>query len=196
MRRALAVAALLAVTASACSSQPPELAGYTRTPAPNTAGIALPDATAGGAPFTLAADPGGLLLVYFGYTSCPDVCPTTMADLRTALRALGDDASGVETAMVTVDPERDTDEVMAAYVRSFIDGAHGLRTEDPVLLADAAVELGAAYSVTEGEDGAIEVAHTAHVYVIDEHGDLLVTWPWGTEAPDMTSDLRILLSGR
>ncbi|MCJ7725276.1 MAG: SCO family protein [Acidimicrobiia bacterium] len=193
MKRAIVSITLLGVLAAACSSGPAELAGYVRTPAPNSADISLPDATAGGAPFFLRAPDGELLLVYFGYTACPDVCPTTLADIRTALADLGDGAASIELAMITVDPDRDTGEILAGYVQSFVPAAHGLRTDDDAVLSDAAFVLGAAYEVDVTDEGVVEVLHTAHIYVIDDTGALLVTWPFGIEPGDMTSDLRILL---
>jgi protein SCO1/2 len=193
VKRAIGIVVALAAFVASCSSAPAELAGYVRTPAPNSATISLPDTTAGGEEFFLKAADDHLLLVYFGFTACPDVCPTTLADIRTALRDLGSGADQVDLAMVTVDPDRDTDDIMAAYVQSFIPDAHGLRTDDADLLADAAFVLGAAYEVAENDEGVIEVLHTAHVYVIDSAGDLLITWPFGMEPSDMTSDLRILL---
>jgi protein SCO1/2 len=193
VKRTIIAIAAAGLLATACSSEPAELAGYVRSPSPQVGDLALPDESAGGAPFELRAPDGGLLLLYFGYTSCPDVCPTTLADIRTALAGLGDAAARVELAMATVDPERDTPDVLAGYVQSFVSGAHALRTEDDGALSDVAAVLGAAYSVTTGEDGAVEVSHTAHVYVIDDAGELLVTWPFGIEPADMTSDMRILL---
>ena len=77
---------------SACGGDERELVGLTRDPEPQVDGVALPDVSRGGAPFDFRAPDGGLLVVYFGYTNCPDVCPTTMADLRVALDDLGDDA--------------------------------------------------------------------------------------------------------
>ncbi|MBU1227301.1 MAG: SCO family protein [Actinobacteria bacterium] len=194
MKKTAALIALLGVSA-ACSSAPAELAGYTRTPAPHTADLSLPDASAGGEPFFLKAPEGNLLLVYLGYTACPDVCPTTLADIRTALADLGDAAGRVELAMITVDPQRDTGEILAGYVQSFVPDAHALRTEDDDLLSAVAFVLGAAYQVDVDDEGAVEVAHTAHIYVIDGRGDLVVTWPFGIDKADMTSDLRILLDG-
>lgn len=192
MRAIVSVALLVAATAG-CSAAPTELAGYVRTPAPNSADLSIPDATAGGQPFFLKATEGKLLLVYFGYTACPDVCPTTLADIRTALGDLGDRSASVELAMVTVDPERDTDEIVAGYVQSFVPTAHGLRTDDDAVLSEAALVLGAAYQVDVNDEGVVEVLHTAHIYVIDDTGDLLVTWPFGMESDDMASDLHILL---
>ena len=193
MKKAIVSVALLAAVTTGCSSAPTELAGYVRTPAPNSATLSIPDASAGGQPFFLKAAEGELLLVYFGYTACPDVCPTTLADIRTALDDLGDRSVTIDLAMVTVDPERDTDEIVAGYVQSFVPTAHGLRTEDDAVLAEAAMVLGAAYEVDVNDEGVVEVLHTAHIYVIDDKGDLLVTWPFGMEPDDMASDLRILL---
>ena len=97
------VASAFAVTATACSTR--EFAGFVREPAPDVSALSLPD-TSTGAEFTLTAPPGGLLMVYFGYTNCPDYCPTTMSELRIALRRAGD-PDQVAVAMVTVDPDRD-----------------------------------------------------------------------------------------
>src|SRR3990172_7649696 len=96
----------LALVLTACGSDTPYVpAGLVRTPAPEVGDLSLPDSTAGGADFAFRAQPGGLLLLYFGYTSCPDICPTTLADLRTALRQVGEEfAARVDVAMATVDP--------------------------------------------------------------------------------------------
>jgi len=196
VKRALIMAALFAVLASACSSEPPQLAGIVRTPAPVSADYSLPDVSAGGESFFLRAPEGDLLLVFFGYTACPDVCPTTLADIRTALADMGDDAERIGVAMGTVDPGRDTDEVLTRYVQSFIPSGHALRTEDDNTLLEAASVLGAAYDVSVNDEGRVEVLHTAHVYVIDDRGVLLVTWPFGLGSFDMVSDLEILLDRR
>ena len=129
IRRALALAGLgIAVATAGCGGDR-ELVGLTRDPAPQVDAVTLPDVSRDGAPFELRAEPGGLLVVYFGYTNCPDICPTTMADLARALDDLGDDADRVDVAMVTVDPDRDTD-VLADYVDDFVAGGHALATAD------------------------------------------------------------------
>jgi protein SCO1/2 len=184
---------VVAVLLTACSSEPTELSGFVRNPLPDLSGTSLPDASAGGADFAMQAPAGEILVVYFGYTACPDVCPTTMADLRSALRDLGDDAAAVNVAMATIDPDRDTDEVISGYVQSFVPGAHGLRTADPAELRAAADAFGADYDVSETEEGGYEVIHTAHLYAIDDAGLLQVTWPFGTEPEDIARDLQILL---
>ncbi|MGD2052085.1 MAG: SCO family protein [Acidimicrobiia bacterium] len=192
-RRILLTALSTVLLAVGCSSGTAELAGYTRDPRPVVGAASLPDASNGGTPFAFQAAPGGLLVVYFGYTSCPDVCPTTMAEIRTGLEDLGSDADRVEMAMITVDPGRDTGDVLTNYVRAFIPAGHALRTEDGAALRAAADAFGATYQVTENVDGTVEVAHTAHVYVADDAGRLRVTWPFGTPGADMANDLRILL---
>lgn len=169
-----------------------ELAGYTRDPAPKVDAVALPDVGDDGAPFALRASPGELLVVYFGYTNCPDICPTTMADLGRALEQLGDDAGRVGVAMVTVDPERDTD-VLADYVQGFVPDAHALATPDAATLQSVADPFGITYDVRTTPDGSVEVGHSSYLFAVDAGGTLVVTWPFGTSAEDLAADLRQLL---
>jgi protein SCO1/2 len=189
---AVVLAAILGVTAVACGGDPPELTGYERDPAPQVGDISLPDLSNGGADFPLRADPGNLLALYFGYTNCPDYCPTTMFDLKTAKSRLDDDRSGrLEVAMATVDPDRDIP-VLDAYVNGFVEGAHALGTDDPAALAAAAAPFGVLYDVSTNADGEIEVGHSTSLYVIDDQGTLVLTWPFGVAIEDMTKDLNIL----
>jgi protein SCO1/2 len=169
-----------------------ELVGYTIEPARQVDAVALPDVSRGGEPFALRAEPGGLLVVYFGYTNCPDVCPTTMADLRAALRQLGDDAGAVDVAMVTIDPDRDT-AVLADYVGSFVEGAHALATDDAADLRAVADPFGVSYLVETNASGEIEVAHSPQLYVVDDGDQLALTWQFGVAADDLAGDLGQLL---
>lgn len=194
MRRLLIVAAIVGLVAASCSSTTDELSGFVRTPLPNVASASLPDVSDGGADFTMQAPDGEILILYFGYTSCPDVCPTTLADLRSALREAGDTATEVNVAMATIDPGRDSDEVITRYVQSFIPDAHALRTDSEEELRAAADTFGADYGVTVTEDGTYDVFHTAHLYAIDDAGVLQVTWAFGTEPESIARDLEILLS--
>jgi len=193
MRKMVVALALLSLIATSCSSEPEELAGFVRDPLPSVAHISLPDGDAGGAPFQMVASEGELLLVYFGYTECPDVCPTTLADLKKVMKQLGDDAEKVTLAMETIDIERDTDDIITAYVQSFVPEAHGLRARDDETLRAAADTFGADYSVEVTEEGVYEVMHTAHTYAVNDEGLILVTWAFGTEAEIMTQDIRLLL---
>ena len=193
MKKMVAALALLVLILTSCSSEPEELSGFVRSPLPSVAGIALPDASAGGAPFQMVAPEGELLLVYFGYTECPDICPTTLADLKKALGQLGADAEKITLAMETIDIDRDTDDIISAYVQSFVPDAHGLRARDAETLRAAADAFGADYSVEITDEGVYEVGHTAHTYAVNDEGLLLVTWAFGTEPEIIAKDIRLLL---
>lgn len=198
IRTALAatVTSILLVTACGGDDSRAELAGYVREPGPAVDQVALPDLSRGGDDFHLRAEPGELLVVYFGFTNCPDVCPTTLADLRAALRRMDDaDAARVSLAVVTVDPDRDIP-LLTDYAQTFVEDAHALATTDPALLRAAAEPFGVSYSVVEADDGTIEVAHTAQMFVVDDQGQLVLTWQFGIAADDLASDLGLLLEGR
>ena len=193
MTRIAAFAALIALLAAACGSDAGGFSGYVRTPLPEVGEVGLPDVSSGGETFRMRAEADGILVMYFGFTSCPDVCPTTLADVRTALRELGEDAGRVSVAMATVDPDRDTAEVLGSYLAAFIPDAHPLRTDDPEALRSVADAFGADYDVTVADDGSVDVAHTANLYAVDAAGRLQLTWPFGTPADEMAADLRTLL---
>ncbi len=184
---------LVAVTLlfGACSDA--QLAGIVRSPAPDVAQVSLPEASNEGRDFQTIADDNRLLLVYFGYTQCPDICPTTLVDLRNAVQDLGDDATRIDVAFVTVDPERDTDEILTSYIQAFFDNGVALRTDDPARLEAAAESFGAIYEVTKEADGSVNVGHSTLLSVIDSSGHILVQWPFGTSSQDMSNDLEILL---
>lgn len=191
VRRRVTVCALAASALIAGCGGERELAGITRQPAPQVDAVTLPDVSRGGQPFALRAAPGELLIVFFGYTNCPDICPTTMSDVRRAREAMGDDAARVDVAMVTVDPERDA-EVLTDYVQDFVPDGHALATDDPVALRSAAEPFGVTYAVEE-HDGHTEVGHSSQLFAVDETGKLVVTWSFGTSADDLAADLRALL---
>lgn len=115
---------------------------------------------------------GRTVLMFFGYASCPDVCPTTMAQLSQVMHELGDDASKVRILFVSVDPHRDTPEILQAYVRAFDSNAIGLTgTEKQV--ADVARRYRVAYQIEKpkGDDPEnYEVAHSRGVYIFDAQG--------------------------
>lgn len=192
---ALAIAAT-AIVAACGGEEPRQLAGYVREPLPVVDQVALPDLSRGGDEFAMRADPGELLVVYFGFTNCPDVCPTTLADLRAALRRMEPaDADRVALAVVTVDPERDMP-TLTAYAQTFVDGARALATTDDALLRSAAEPFGVSYQVTVADDGSIDVAHTAQMFVVDDQGRLVLTWQFGVPAEDLAGDLTQLLGDR
>jgi protein SCO1/2 len=198
MRRSGALAATVAaaLTITACSGEPRELSGFRREPAPVVADISLPAVNRGGDEFAFRAGDGELLVVYFGYTNCPDFCPTTLSDLRLATRRLDDgEADRIDVAMVSVDPDRDL-AVLGDYITSFFDNGLALGTDDPAALARAAAPFGVQYDVGTAVDGEIEVAHTTLLYVVDDAGELALTWQFGVSIDDLAADLEQLLEER
>jgi len=170
------------------------LKGFTRDPVPEVGGVSLPDVGAGGEERPLRAAPGDLLVVYFGFTSCPDICPTTLGDVRAALKRLpAAQRERVEVAMVTVDPERDTATVMRGYVGHFFTKWRAYRTTDSAALAAAEKAFGASHSITPTKDGEYDVVHSAYTYVVDDQGRVVVEWPFGMPRRDITADLSTLL---
>ncbi|MCB0875032.1 MAG: SCO family protein [Solirubrobacterales bacterium] len=202
--RVIALAALCVAALSGCGSggdEQAELNGMTRTPPTEVGTVSLPDESPGGdgRMTGLEGEGDGLMLVYFGYTSCPDVCPTTLADLHMALEEMpADQADRVEVGMVTVDPERDTPKVLNGYLGHFFDadGFDSFRTTDMDELARAETAFGASSKIGKPDrHGDYDVSHTAQVYAVDDTGRVLVEWPFGTPSDDIRSDLERLLSG-
>lgn len=138
---------------------------------------------------------GQLVVLYFGYTVCPDVCPTTLAELRRTREVLGQSADQVQVLMVTVDPERDTAEVLADYVTHFDPTFIGL-TGTPDEIAAVATYYGVFYERREEEDSALGylVDHTATQMVIDQEGHLKVVYPFGASAEDIAADLEYMIT--
>lgn len=197
LRRWLELLVVVVTLASAaCGSRDQTLEGLTRTSPLTVGSVQLPDVTTGAktTAFPFRAPPGEILLAYFGYTNCPDVCPTTLADVRDALGRLGSaKASRVELAMTTVDPARDTPEILNAYVGSFLRRFRVLRTQDAMELRTAEDAFGASSSVTTTTDGRIDVTHTGTLYAVTADGTVAVEWPFGTTVDSLTNDLNLLL---
>jgi protein SCO1/2 len=183
-----------AVVVAGCSDDPGRLQGATLEPTPVVAPLQAPEGAAG-TPFRFTADPGGLLAVYFGYTQCPDLCPTTMADLKAAFGKIGSRAERIDVAMVTVDPARDTPAIVADYLAHFFPAGrtHPLRITDPTALKTVEEGFLASSSVTTKPDGTVEVSHTAMTSIVDDQGRIVVQWPFGTSPDTMAHDLRLLL---
>ena len=199
IRRHIRLTALVmafAIIVATCGSDSTELAGYTRDPEPNVGHVSLPAVNRDNVDFNIRAEPNELLLVYFGFANCPDICPTTLADTRRALDELDGRAEAVNLALITIDPARDTPQIVSDYVEAFIDGSIALRTDDDDRLLEAADAFGVTYLVEENDAGEIEVGHTPNLFVVDDQGALVLTWPFGVPADDIASDLRFLLDQR
>jgi protein SCO1/2 len=150
-------------------------------------------AGAGGKAVKLSDYRGKLVVLYYGYTFCPDVCPTTLAEVTKAVQALGKKAEDVQVIMVTVDPERDTPERMAEYMAFFNPSFVGL-SGTPDQIAEAATPFGIYYQKHEGTPASgYLVDHTATVNVLDREGRMRLVWPFGTEGDAMAADLKQML---
>lgn len=160
----------------------------------SVAEFSLPDVANDGRPFFMQAQEGEILVVYFGFTACPDICPTTLADVKEALNILESDAERVTVAMVTIDPERDTDDTTQAYLRSFVPDGVPLRTGFPDELTAVVEAFDADFDVIKSADGDIDVFHTAYLYAIDDTGVIRVIWPFGAEPELIASDITDLLA--
>ena len=159
-------------------------------PAPTMDGLVYTD----GQPVDIAALRGNVVFVYFGYTYCPDVCPLTLGTVDDALADLGEDANRVQTIMVTVDPERDTAEVLQSYLAKFNDRFRGTVGEESDIRS-VATQYGVTYQYEEEDaDGSYLVNHTASLLTIDPDGSLRIVYPFGVTAEELTADLRELLN--
>ena len=147
-----------------------------------------------GQPVSLSDFKGQVVLLYFGYSTCPDVCPTTLAELHKTLGVLGNRAKDVQVMMITVDPERDTVAVMGEYVTHFDARFIGL-TGTPDQIAQIATSYGIAYSKHAGDSAlGYLVDHTATVTAIDRQGHVRVIFPFNTPAADIAADVEYLLN--
>lgn len=188
-RRGLILGAALAL--AACSETKPAFSGIDITGADYATGFSLTDHN--GQPRTLADFKGKAVVVFFGFTQCPDVCPTSMTELAEARRLLGPDGERLQGIFISIDPERDTPEIMKAYMASF----------DPSFLAlyaapNALPELAKSYRIyykkVEGKTPtSYSVDHSAGSYVYDPQGRIRVYHRYGSGAQALASDVKQLL---
>jgi protein SCO1/2 len=193
--RAVGVAIACAAALVACgSSSDGQLRGYQSPTDKSSADVFVTDASTG-RPMELRADNGELLVVYFGYTRCPDICPTTLVAVKNAKKRLGEDSSRIDLAMITVDPDRDTPDVLPKYLSSFTDKFHALvpATDQELRRAENAFDATSSVTVV---DGKVEVVHGGTCYVVDPEGRVVDEFPFGMDAESMAHDLKILLKER
>jgi protein SCO1/2 len=185
----LTLTMLLASTVSTAADAPKLKAGVFEPPA-EAPGFSLLASTGG--EFKLANYRGKLVLLGFGFTSCPEVCPTTLAVLAQARKRLGAQADQVQVLYVTVDPERDNPERMRGYLRGFDPTFVGL-TGAPDQLAGVRAKYGVTAERKNIGDS-YSVAHSSSVYLIDRKGLLRGMMPYGRGPDDFAHDVRILLN--
>ncbi len=145
-----------------------------------------------GKPRTLSDFRGKVVVLFFGFTHCPDVCPTTLAELAMVAKELGNDADRLQVLFVTVDPERDTREMLQRYVPSFNPGFLGLYG-DAEATAKAAKEFKIFFQKQPLPSGGYSVDHSAGTYILDQQGRLRLFAQYGRPAADLLHDIRILL---
>lgn len=158
-----------------------------------------------GGPFTLAASDGTTvsdatyrgkwLLVFFGYTFCPNICPTTLLEVADALRRLGPDASELQPLFISIDPDRDTPDVMAAYTRSFDLRIVGL-TGTAAQIASVAKEYGAYYAPHRTGSGVDDYVmdHGTYLYLMDPNGQFVRGFDADTQGAVIADKLREMMA--
>ena len=187
---ALLLSAVVCGSAAACSRAP--------------AAEALPVLPIGGdftltdhesRPFELTALRGKAVLIFFGYGSCPDACPTTLSKLSTVARRLGDDRTKIQALYVSVDPDRDTPPVLKADMENFSIGALGLTGTKAQI--DAVVKhYGAAYEIVPTPDSAAKytISHTTAVYALDAKGRVRTAFTYDASVDEIVTGVRAILA--
>lgn len=188
----LGVVGLLAVLILAfITARPYQLHGSQLVPAPRAPDFSLTDQN--GQLFHLGTQQNRISLIFFGYTSCPDICPATLSQFRQLVQRLGTQADQVDFVYITVDPKRDTAQRMKEYVSAFNPAFFGLSgTEDE--LKAVWMAYGVERLIRTTDDPTIYfIDHTSRTYLVDRKGNLRLTFPYGTIIEDMLEDIRYLL---
>ena len=175
----------------ACSAEKPQFKSIDLTGADYAKGFALTDQN--GKPRTLQEFGGKVVVVFFGFTQCPDVCPTAMAELAEVKKLLGPDGDKLQAVFITVDPERDTPEVLKAYMANFDPTFIALR---PTLaeLPDFAKSYKVFYKKVEGRTASsYSMDHSAGSYVYDAKGQIRLYNRYGSGAEALASDIKLLM---
>ena len=194
-RRHLILAPLALLPLAACErmASKPQFKAVDITGADYAQGFDLPDANVQRR--TLADFKGQVVVVFFGFTHCPDVCPTTLLELAAVKKRLGADGEKVQGVFITVDPERDTPPLLKAYVENFGAGFVALRgtPEETRALAKAFKVF---YAKVPGKtEDSYTMDHTAASYVFDTQGRVRLFTRYGSGAEALAADLKLLLAG-
>jgi protein SCO1/2 len=191
----VALAGTGAAVLAACSAEKPKaaFANIDITGAEYARSLSLPDVD--GRVRSLADFKGKVVIVFFGYAQCPDVCPATLAEIAAMRGQLGGDGAKVQPVFVTVDPERDTAQVLREYVKSFGDDVVALRgTLDQTKAA--AREFKVFFAKNPGRtQGSYTIDHTAGSYVFDPQGKVRLFVRYGGDPAALREDVKLLLAG-
>lgn len=154
--------------------------------------LSLPDAN--GQPRTLGDFKGKVTVVFFGYTQCPDVCPTTMAELAQVKKALGADGDKLQAVFVSIDPERDTPEILKSYMASFDPNFVALRGTLAQTQATAK-EFKVYFAKVPGKaEGSYTMDHSAGAFIFDAKGNVRLFERYGAGAEGLTADVKALIA--
>ena len=177
----------------ACGESKPQFKSVDLTGADYAKDFQLTDHN--GQPRSLKDFQGKVVVLFFGFTQCPDVCPTSMAELAQVKKLLGKDGDKLQGLFITVDPARDTPELLKAYMANFDPGFLALRGT-PEQLAATAKDFKVYYKKVEGKTPtSYSMDHSAASYVYDPQGRLRLYTRYGTGAEALASDIRLLLQG-
>ncbi len=193
------MALMLACVLAACNDGKPSFKNTDITGADYAKGFALTDHT--GKARTLEDFKGKVVSIFFGFTHCPDVCPTTLAEMKGVLDKLGpDDAKRVQVLFVTIDPERDTPALLANYVPAFHPSFTGL-SGSPEATAKMAKDFKVFYQKVPGKTpgktpGSYSMDHSAGSYVYDPQGRLRLFVRHGMPLEGLVADFKLLLGGQ
>lgn len=182
-------AACTILSSAACKGEP-EWRGTPVTPERKIQPVAFVDSA--GAQVQLLPSQGQASLVFFGYTNCPDVCPTTLSDWVRVKQSMGSDASRVRFTFVTIDPERDTPAVAQRYAAKFDSSFIGL-SASPTETAAVQNAFGSTASKVETHGANHEIGHSSQTYLVDERGTVRVEYRYGAGWDVMSADLKTLL---
>ena len=187
---ALIFATMLIGTLAACGDQAVTFKGSDITGMNLGGDFAMPDHS--GKMQRLSDFKGKVVVLFFGYTQCPDVCPTTLSEVAAALKELGPKGKDVQVLFVTVDPERDTPEILAQYVPAFDPSFLALRGS-AAELETAAKQLKVFYQKSPSPSGGYTMDHTAGSFIFDKQGRIRVLISYGAGASVFAHDLAQLL---
>ncbi|MBK8072141.1 MAG: SCO family protein [Ramlibacter sp.] len=192
-RRHLAVPALAMASGllASCAPEKPKCSSIDITGAEYARDFSLKDHN--GRLRSLKDFRGQIVAVFFGFTHCPEVCPTTMAEMAEIKKLLGPDGNKLQVILVTVDPQRDTPEILKAYMGNF-DPAFLAMSPSPQELAAVAKEFKIYYKKVEGRTPtSYSMDHTAGTYIFDAQGRIRIYGRYGSGAPALAADIRLLL---
>lgn len=185
----IALSLVLSLFIGACS--PPGFQSVDITGANYAQGFSLVDTE--GKPRTLAEFKGKVVVVFFGFAQCPDVCPTTLADMAEVRKRLGKDAERVQVVFITVDPARDTPQVLGAYMRNF-DPSFVALTGSAEQIEKTTKDFKVFYAKVPGKTATTySVDHTAASYVFDREGNVRLFVRYGQSVDAVAADIKRLL---